>query len=471
MAEKIVYPYIPNSVPHVKEEMLAAVGLKDDIDLYEEIPDDLKVKGLLNLPDPIVDEYSIKKHVAGILSKNKNTEDYISFLGGGCSKHFVPAVVDEILGRGEFLTCYGAETWADHGKYQAFFEYCSQIAELVDMEVMSVPLYDGYQAMATSLCMANRINGRREVLIPETLGEDAKSIIENYTGSVQAEKALIITQVKCDPETGCMDLSDLGEKLTEEVSAVLIENPSYLGIVEGGAKVIGEMAQQIGAEFIVSVDPISLGVMEAPGQYGATMAIGDFQSLGLHMACGGCCGGFIATPDDMKYMMEFKDIMNGMVETTVDGEYGWVPVLVERLHYAVREKGKEFTGTGTNLWSIGVAVYLSLMGPQGMEDVGKTIMQNARYGAKKLSEIDGVKLKFDNAFFKEMVVDFSDTGKSVEAINKGLLERGIFGGHDLGKEKPWLKTCALYAITEVHTKEMIDQLAEGIKEIVKGGNA
>ncbi|WP_245611998.1 hypothetical protein [endosymbiont 'TC1' of Trimyema compressum] len=169
---------------------------------------------------------------------------------------------------------------------------------------------------------------------------------------------------------GGMDLEDLEKKLTADVSAVLIENPSYLGFVETNSKAIGEMAKNAGAEFIVSVDPISLGVIEAPGQYGATMAIGDFQSLGMHMAAGGCCGGFIATPDEMKYMMEFKDIMNGVVETTVGREVGWVPVLVERLHYAVREKGKEFNRDRYYLWSIGVGVYLTLMGPQGMAEVG-----------------------------------------------------------------------------------------------------
>lgn len=461
----VVYPYIPNSVPEIKAEMLKAVGATDEMELYQEIPEALKLKRPLNLPEPILDEYSIKRHVEGILGKNKNTDEYVSFLGAGCSKHFVPAVVDEILGRGEFLTCYGAETWADHGKYQAFFEYCSQIAELVDMDAMSVPLYDGYQAMATSLCMANRINGRKKVLVPKTLSSDAKSLIKNYTDSVHDANALDIIEVAVNPKTGEMDMADLERKLDESISSVLIENPSYLGFVEKNSNRIAELTKAVGAEFIVSVDPIALGVMEAPGQYGATMAIGDFQSLGLHMAAGGCCGGFIATPDDMKYMMEFKDIMNGMVETTVEGEYGWVPVLVERLHYAVREKGKEFTGTGTNLWSIGVGVYLALMGPKGMFEVGQTIMQNAQYAAKEIAAIKGVSLKYEGPFFKTFVVDFSQTKKTVEEINRALLDYKMFGGSDLACDG--LTDCALYCVTEIHDKEMIDGLVAALKAIVE----
>ncbi|MBT6440846.1 MAG: aminomethyl-transferring glycine dehydrogenase, partial [Alphaproteobacteria bacterium] len=154
------YPYIPNSVPEIKREMMREVGVNDIMALYEEIPEHLRFKGKLNMPDAILDEYSIKRHVSDILNKNANCEDNLNFLGAGCAQHFVPAVCDEINGRGEFLTAYVGEAYADHGKWQAFFEYSSLMAELLDMDILSVPLYDGAQAVATSLRMAVRATGR-----------------------------------------------------------------------------------------------------------------------------------------------------------------------------------------------------------------------------------------------------------------------------------------------------------------------
>jgi len=165
---KMVYPYIPNSVPEVKAQMLRELGLDDEMDLFSEIPDHLQYKKRMNLPEPILDEYSLKRHIVGLLNKNRNCSEYLNFLGAGCAQHFVPAVCDEINGRGEFLTAYAAEFYADHGKWQALFEFSSLMGELLDMDVVSGFLYDGAQATATSLRMATRITGRKEVLLPKT---------------------------------------------------------------------------------------------------------------------------------------------------------------------------------------------------------------------------------------------------------------------------------------------------------------
>ena len=181
---KIIYPYIPNSVPEIKSQMLKEINVKNIMDLYEEIPDALKYKGKMNLPEPIFDEYSLKKHIETILKKNKNCNDSISFLGGGCSQHFVPAVCDEINGRGEFLTAYVGESYSDHGKWQAFFEYCSLMAELLDMDILSAPLYDGAQAAATSIRMASRINNRKNVILP---------ISDTVTGSSKYQEIKFMT--------------------------------------------------------------------------------------------------------------------------------------------------------------------------------------------------------------------------------------------------------------------------------------
>lgn len=468
MTKKTVFPYIPNSVPEVQKEMLDYVGAKDVMDLYEEIPESLRFARDLNLPEPIPDEAGIKRHMERILAKNANCAEYDNFKGAGCAQHYVPAVCDEITSRGELLTCYGAETWADHGKYQIFFEYQSLMAELLDMDFLTVPCHCGGQATATALCMANRINGRKKVLLPKNMTPQNLALVKNYLHSVQPEQAMEIVMVDYDSSTGQVDMDDLKAKLNHDVSAVLIENPNYLGMIESNGDEIGRLVKENGAEFIVYADPISLGVLEAPANYGATIAVGELHSVGLHLQCGGGQGGYIASLDDMKYIQEFKELVDGAADTVVPGEVGYSVVLVERTHYAMREKGKEFTGTQNNLWMAPVAVYLSLMGPKGMEEVGNTIMTNSKYAAKKISAVPGVSLKFQAPFFKEFVVDFNETGKTVKEINEALLEDQIFGGVDLSEDFPELGQCALYCATEMTAKEAMDHLAQALEKTVAG---
>lgn len=458
---KTIFPYVPNSVPEVKAEMLKEVGARDEMELYAEIPEHLRFKRKLRLPQPLLDEYALRRHIEGLLEKNNNCKDYLNFLGAGCAQHFVPAVCDEINGRGEFLTAYVGESYADHGKWQAFFEYCSLMGELLDLDVLSCPLYDGGQAAASSLRMASRINGRKEVVIPRSMNPEVSSVVGNYL-----KPEMSVKEAAFDPSTGLLDLEDLGGKVSSKTAAVLVENPSYLGVMESQATEIGKIARENGAEFVVYVDPISLGVMAPPVQYGATITCGDFHPLGMHMYAGGGQGGFIATRDDMKYIGQFKDLMFGITETVQSGEYGFGEVLFDRTSYGSREKGNEFTGTSTGIWAITVAVYLSLMGPKGMEETGKTIMQMSQYAAKQLSKIKGVRLKFRSPFFKEFVVNFDKTGKTVAKINRALLKRGIIGGKDLSRELPELGQSALYCVTETKTMDDIQRLAGAIKEVI-----
>ncbi|MBP1044589.1 aminomethyl-transferring glycine dehydrogenase subunit GcvPA [Vagococcus sp. BWB3-3] len=464
---KIVYPYIPNSNPETQKEMMDYVGVKDMWELYEEIPEDLLYRDRLAIPDGILDEFSIKKHVEKILAKNTNCDEFINFLGAGCAQHFIPAVVDEITTRGEFLTCYGAESWADHGKYQAFVEYNSMLAELLETEVMSVPQFDGGQAMSTALAMACRMTDRRKVLLPELMNPMYRSIVANYMDSVQDELNVECLFIKFDPQSGKLDLADLGEKLDETVAAVLIENPGFLGVLEDQGSQIAELTKEVGAEFIVYVNPISLGVLEAPANYGATITCGDLHSLGLHLSGGNGQAGFISTQGEARYLNNYKDFIYGFAEPEVAGEYVFGNMLIDRTHYSKRAFGKEFTGTGTNLWMISAAVYMALMGPKGMEDVGTAILYNSQYAAQEMAGIEGVSLRFNSPFFQEFVVDFSATGKTVAEINDKLLKQGIFGGLDLSSCFGEFADCALYCVTEVLTKAEIDQLVVQLRKIVE----
>ena len=399
----------------------------------------------------------------GILDKNKDCKQYIGFLGGGIWHHHVPSVVTTIIERDEFLTSYVGEAYADHGKWQAQFEFASCIAELCEMDMVNTPTYDWGMAAATGIRMASRIVSRDAALYAASISPERLSCMKNYAWSAVPT----FTEVATDPATGLIDIADLRKKLTDEVAVFYFENPAFLGGVETQIPEIIEAVHAAGALVSVGVDPMSLGVLEAPGVYGADIAVGDVQPLGITMQAGGGQGGFVATQDEPRFTGEFPSLLFGVTPTIVEGEYGFGEVFFERTSYASREKAKDFLGTMAQLHGIGAGVYLSLMGPQGMRELGEGIMQRSAYCAGRLNEIAGVKAPaFSGPFFKEFVVDFNKTGKSVAAINKALLERKIHGGKDLSTMFPSLGQSALYCVTEVHTKDDLDALVGALQEIL-----
>jgi len=458
-----VYPYIPNSVPAVKKQMLKEIGAESVEDFFEDIPEKLRLRQSMNLPQPLLSEYALKRHVEDILAKNKTCQEHLNFLGAGCWQHYVPAVCDEVNQRGEFLTAYAGEPYDDHGRFQALFEYASMMGELLNMDVVNVPTYDGYQAAATSIRMASRITGRRQVLVCRTIGTDKLSKIRDY-----CKPEIEIKLIGYDSETGQLDLDALKAEISSKTAAVYLENPSYLGFIETRGDDISRVAHHHGAICIVGADPISLGILTPPVEYGADIVCGDIQPLGMHMQFGGGQAGFIATRDEEKYVMEYPSRLFGIAPTSVEGEYGFGDVAYERTSFAVREEGKEWVGTAAALWGITAGVYLALMGPQGMVEIGEGIMSRSRYAMLGIARVKGVKAPvFQSPHFKEFVVNFDRTGKTVAQINKALLARGIFGGKDLTKEFPELGNSALYCVTEVHTKDDIDRLVNALKEVVK----
>lgn len=453
------HPYIPNSVPEIREQMLQEIGIESVEDIFKEIPEHLRFRGEMKLPEPILSEYALKRHVDGILAKNKACDHYTSFLGAGTWQHYVPAVCDTIASRDEFLTSYVGDAFSDHGKFQALFESASMIGELVDMDVVNTPTYDWANAIAISCRMASRINGRKEILVPKAMSPARFAVVKNY-----CKPEIKVEQVAYDPKTGLLDLEDLKKKISSDTSAVYFENPTYLGVVEVQGEEISAIAHQYGAEVIVGVDPSSLGVLEAPAVYGADIVCGELQPFGMHMQWGGGLSGFIASRDEKKYVAEYPSLLFGLTPTSKEGEYGFGEVFYERTSYASREKGKDFIGTCTALYGITAGVYLALMGPQGMKELGAGIMQRVQYAISRISEIEGVKMVFNGFNFKEFVVNFDGTGKSVHEINQKLKSMKIFGGKDLSTEFTELGQSALYCITEVHNQEDIDKLVAGLSE-------
>ncbi|MEM4250696.1 MAG: aminomethyl-transferring glycine dehydrogenase subunit GcvPA [Candidatus Bathyarchaeia archaeon] len=460
------HPYIPNSVARTRDSMLREIGVKDVGDLLAIIPERLRLSRRLNLPGPLAAEPDLRRHVEGILQRNRTCREYLSFLGGGCWQHYVPAVVDEIVHRAEFVTAYAGNTYSDLGKWQAFFEFQSMMGELLEMDVVSLPTFDWGCAAGFAIRMASRITGRDEVLISWTVSPERLAVIKNFCHSEDVPTHINIKKVGYDVRTGLLDLEDLKTKISTRTAAVYFENPSYLGLVESQGEEISRAAHDNGAECIVGVDPISLGVLAPPAEYGADIVCGDIQPLGLHMNYGGGVGGFIASRDEERYVSEYPTHLVSIARTEDGTGFGFGFSTHRRTLYAVREKGKDFTGTTVGLWTIAAAVYLALMGPAGMSEVGEAIIQKSHYAAGLLSEIPGVRILFTPYFFKEFVVNFDDTGKTVREVNKKLIEHKIFGGKDVTFEFPELGNSSLYAVTEVHTRDDLDRLAKSLEAVL-----
>lgn len=453
------YPYIPNSNEAVRKEMLDLIGAKSVEEIYSFIPDEVRMKKPLDIPAPFTTEQELSKHMNSILAEDSTCEENISFLGAGCYDHYVPAICDEINGRSEFLTAYSGDTYADHGKCQAFFEFSSMMGELLDLDVVSFPTYDGGQAASTALMMSRRINGRSKALVPENMNPNLLSQMTCYCEGMQ----LIGVKAK---ENGQMDLEDLKAKLDSDVAAVFIQNPCFLGFFEEQGKEIGELAHSVGAEYVVYADPSSLGITEPPADYGADISCGEIQPLGIHMSFGAGLGGYLATRQEEKYVMNYPHHLHNIFKNS-KGQFGYSRALPERTSYYVRDKGVEYLGTCVGLWTVTAAVYLALMGPEGMRELGENILYKSNYAQKKLAGLKGVTMPYAGSHsFMEFVLNFDGTGKTVAEINKALLAKHIFGGYDLSREMPQLGQSMLVCVTEKTALSDIDKLADALAEIL-----
>jgi glycine dehydrogenase subunit 1 len=315
--------------------------------------------------------------------------------------------------------------------------------------------------------MASRINGRKRVLLPRNMSPMRLAEIRNLCQPEIMPTHIDLELVDSDPATGCMDLEDLKRKISNRIAAVYYESPGYLGFVESGAAEIVRIAHEQGALSIAGVDPITLGVVTPPGTVGVDIACGDIQSLGIHMHAGGGCSGFMAFRDnDSVFASECPLELYTLLETEMEGEYAVAEAIGERTSYGLRDQGKDWVGTASGLWTIAAAVYMTVMGPKGFKELGETCIARSHYAAKRLGEIPGVRILLSPAFFKEFVVSFDGTGKTVAEINQLLLKRGIFGGKDLSTEFPELGQSALFCVTEIHRQADIDALVVAVREVL-----
>ncbi|NUP50276.1 MAG: aminomethyl-transferring glycine dehydrogenase subunit GcvPA [Catenulispora sp.] len=446
------HPYIPNSDPEIRRRMLAAIGAGSVEEFYADIPDAIRLHRPLDLPAPLRSEAELTRHMDDLLSRN--TPARLSFLGAGCYRHHVPAVVEEVGNRSEFLTAYAGEPYEDHGRFQALWEYQSLMGELLEMDVVNVPTYDGYQAAATALRMAGRVTGRRRLLVVGPVSPDKLSKIIDYVRPDHDVEVL-------DGPAGPFGWQAADLVVGADVAAVYIEAPNFHGVLDPALPLLADRAHAVGALLVVGCNPISLGAVAPPAAYGADIVCGDVQPLGIRMSYGGGNAGFIATRDEERLVREFPSRLFGVIPTAVEGEYGFGDVFYDRTSFAVREEGKEWVGTASALNGIMAGVYLALMGPQGMREIGETILALTRYAQDRLAEVPGVEApNRDRVSFADFVLRFTG-GRSAQEISALLLERGIQGGLVLSDSD------ALFCVTEIHTREDIDHLAAILQEIAQ----
>jgi len=442
--------------------MLKELGLKSIDDLFTDIPEKIKFKGKLNIPGPL-SELEVKRKVAKLLEKNVSSMDVPVFLGAGVWPHYVPAVVDAIVGRAELATSYTPyQAEVSQGILQAQFEYQSMICELTGMDVANASMYDWATSLGEAALMASRLTKKTEVIIPHFIHPERKAVLKLM---VEPAKMKII-EVNQDRETGQINLEDLKGKTSKNTAAIYIENPSYLGFLEEKAKEIGEIAHENEAFYIVGVDPTSLGLLKAPGDYGADIVVGEGQPLGNSMNYGGPLLGIFACKEEFVRQMPGRII--GLTTTKKQNQRAFCMALQTREQHIRREKATSSICTNEALCAVAAAVYLSLLGPKELKRLGEIIMTKSTYTMKRLKEVSGIKTPlFKAVHFKEFTVNFDEAGKTALEVHKKLLKEGVHGGKIIKEEFPELGETALYCVTEVHLKEDIDKLVDSLKKVLE----
>jgi len=460
------HPYIANGPTEIAE-MLAEIGASTVDELFEQIPVSHRLRRPLDLPPQLGSEAELGRHVAELLRRTTSCERTLSFLGAGCYRHHVPAICDDIAARQEWLMSVWGTPSSDHGRFQAWFEYASQLGELLDLDFVGLPVYSWGCAAGHALRMAGRMTGRKRVLLPRILDPERRAVITAYCGRPDLAEHLEIQTFDYDESSARLDIDNLCAQLDSSVAAVYIESPNYLGQIEDRISDVVGPATSVGAEVILGVDPLTLGVLAPPGELGVGIAVGTTQTLGVHMNAGGGTGGFIASRDEERYAREYPTLQVSIAPTIEPGERGYGIALFDQTSYGAREQANDWTGNSVYLWAIVNAAYMAALGPDGFVELGTAILRRSHDAAARLGELPGVVIRFQEGFFQEFVVDFTGTGRRVVDIHAELRRREIFGGVDLSRTYRELGQSALYCVSELHSAADIDQLVATLSEVLR----
>jgi glycine dehydrogenase subunit 1 len=443
------------NTPRDVEFMLQRIGLESLDQLFDAVPPEFRLSRPLDVP-PALSELELTSEVGQRLDQNQGADRRVCFLGGGCYDHFIPAVVDQLSGRGEFYTSYTPyQAEASQGTLQATFEYQTLIAQLSGMDVSNASLYDGGSATAEAALMSLAITGRfGRVVVPESVHPEHRQILRTFLTHLEPE----VTTVPVP--NGRVDAAQLAEAITDDTAAVLIQQPNFFGQLEDVSALV-ETAHARGALAILSVDPISLGLLKRPGDYGADIVVAEGQSLGNPMSFGGPFLGILACRESYVRRMPGR-----IVGQTVDrrGRRCWVLTLQTREQHIRREKATSNICTNQGLLALRSSIYLAALGPAGLREAAELSTRKAHYAAEQLAAVPGLSVAFDGSFFKEFVVRST---KDPKAVLAEVGRRGFHGGIALGRWYPELADAILIAVTEKRTRTEIDGLAAAYRESLR----
>jgi glycine dehydrogenase subunit 1 len=429
-----------------REEMLAAIGVSSIEELFRDIPQGVRYGRKLDIA-PALTESELQRHMEELAGKN--IVDEVCFLGAGIYDHYVPAVVDAVLQRGELLTAYTPyQPEMSQGVLQAIFEYQTAICELTGMDVSNASGYDGTTVAADACFVAKHATGRTKIVVTEATNPQVRQVIKTYAPGFGLE----IVEV---PHEGGVTDPDRVREAAVDAAAVIFQQPNFFGNLENAPE-LAAAANEAGAMPIAHVDLVSLGVLEAPGEYGCAMAIGEGQSAGNSMSYGGPHYGFLAARNDY-----IRRLPGRIVGETVDaaGERGYVLTLQTREQHIRREKATSNITTNQTLLALAGLVHLSLLGPQGLRELGETCMALAAYAKERLADA-GLEAVFpDKATFKEFAVR---TGRPAREALAAARAQGIYAGYPLGRDYAGLDDALLVAVTEKRTVDEIDRLVEAL---------
>lgn len=443
------------NTPADTQAMLAEIGVSTVEELFAPIPADLRLDRALAIPEGM-SELELTRHLSQLAAKNQPAGEAVCFLGGGSYDHFIPAVVDAVASRSEFYTAYTPyQAEASQGSLQAFYEYQTLICQLTGMEVANASLYEGGSSVAEAVLLAiNVLDRRGPVVMAESVHPEYREVVATYM------RNLGVPVVTLPTPRGFLDPESLSRAMPEDAVAVVVQHPNFFGALEE-VEAITEIAHRKGCLSIVSFDPISLGLLKRPGDYGADIAVAEGQSLGTPMGYGGPYLGIMAcrqhldpAAKDNKFL---RKIPGRIVGQTVDrnGTRCWVLTLQAREQHIRREKATSNICTNQGLFALRAAVFLTALGPQGLKETAELCVRKAHYAAAELAKIPGVKLRFDRSFFKEFSVRID--GDVPEFLER-LRLKGYFAGLSLERWYPHLADTITLAVTEKRTKSEIDGL-------------
>jgi glycine dehydrogenase subunit 1 len=428
--------------------MLAQIGVNSVEQLFDAIPAPLRLKRPLHVP-PALSEMELQQHLADLARRDASAADAVCFLGGGSYDHFIPAVVDAVAGRSEYYTAYTPyQAEASQGSLQAFFEFQTLICQLTGLDVANASLYEGGSSVAEAVLMALSVNPkRRHVLVADSVHPEYRRTLSTYVANLDC-----LVQTLSTPD-GYLDPDALRKAAGDHTACVIVQHPNFFGCLEE-VESIGAIAKKCGALFIVSFDPISLGLLKGPGQYGADVAVAEGQCLGNPMAYGGPYLGILACREEF-----VRKIPGRLVGQTVDrnGKRCWVLTLQTREQHIRREKATSNICTNQGLFALRAAVYLAALGPQGLKETASLCLRKAHYAAGQLSKVPGVSMRFRRPYFKEFAVQVE--GDVAAGLHR-LLQSGYHAGLPLGAWYPHLTRCIGVAVTEKRTRAEIDGLVQ-----------